>query len=101
MLERVPISTMNKKSHCMDKPGTRKELSEDMTRESLIAISYGLPDNYPTDVAFRGEINGVKKVNQPLDSDGDEKLRSKLISISDLPPPEGNVLLPLPQEINS
>ncbi|CAA0820690.1 Unknown protein [Striga hermonthica] len=80
----------------MDKAGSRKELSEDMTRESLIAISYVSPDNDPTDVMILpGKINGEND-DQPLDNDGEDKLRSELISISDLPPPEENVLPPLP-----
>ncbi|GFP93901.1 hypothetical protein PHJA_001534400 [Phtheirospermum japonicum] len=80
-------------NHIMDKTQPRKELTEDMTRESLIAISYGLPDVDPTTDNLPKNIDD-EKIVQPMDCNGEEKYRSKLISISDSSPPEVNGLLP-------
>ncbi|KAL3624554.1 hypothetical protein CASFOL_031222 [Castilleja foliolosa] len=69
----------------------RKELTEEMTRESLIAISYGLPE-----AELKNIVGG--KIVQRKDCIGEEKYRSKLISISDSSPPEVNGR-PLPHEL--
>ncbi|KAH6772883.1 hypothetical protein C2S51_011287 [Perilla frutescens var. frutescens] len=63
----------------MDKKEHGKEASEDVTRESLIAISDGAPDR--TAKSMAGE-----NVVEPLNCDADEKYRSKLISISSSSP---------------
>lgn len=78
----------------MDKAEPRKDLTEEMTRESLIAISYGVPDDdLPADSPKNIDNN---KVVEPLTHDGDEKYRSKLISISYSPSPDMEVLPQLP-----
>lgn len=60
----------------MDKKESGKQASEDATRESLIAISYGAPD-------LTAEKSPKNKAGvEPLKHDEDEKFRSKLISIS-------------------
>lgn len=62
----------------MDKKEPGKEVSEDVTRESLIAISYREPD-----ITAKGSPKSIKGKNvvEPI-LDADEKYRSKLISIS-------------------
>ncbi|PIN12600.1 hypothetical protein CDL12_14801 [Handroanthus impetiginosus] len=79
----------------MDKKETGKEFPEDVTRESLIAISYRLPEkNLSAEKSPRCR-NGEKVVGPPV-LDGDEKYRSKLISLSYSPPPDAEVLPALP-----
>ncbi|PIN01844.1 hypothetical protein CDL12_25644 [Handroanthus impetiginosus] len=86
----------------MDKIEPSKELIEDLTREQLIAISYRVPDaNQNTDQTPEISpkyING--EVVEPLISDGKEKYRSELISISYLPSPDAVVLPPSPGQLN-
>ncbi|KAL6498721.1 hypothetical protein OROGR_028268 [Orobanche gracilis] len=90
--------------HFMDKTTKpRKEPTEDETRESLIAISYGVPETDIADETSSKIIDGEKAATaQTPDRDGEEKYRSELISIScsHPPPPEVFVRPPLPQEIS-
>ncbi|KAI8572541.1 hypothetical protein RHMOL_Rhmol01G0207500 [Rhododendron molle] len=74
-----------KGGHFMDKvEQTRKEASEDATRESLIAISYRLPEKKDLGPEFAPEnlIKSENLVKGITGGDGEEKYRSKLISIS-------------------
>ncbi|KAL1562037.1 hypothetical protein AAHA92_04660 [Salvia divinorum] len=63
----------------MDKKESGKQTSEDATRESLIAISYGAPD---LTAKKSPKSKARENVVKPLNHDDDEKYRSKLISIS-------------------
>lgn len=64
--------------HFMDKTDAgNKEIPEDVTRESLIALSYTEP---PEDLAIGN--SPAKKPAEAMISDGNEKYRSELISIS-------------------
>ncbi|KAL0410818.1 UNVERIFIED_CONTAM: hypothetical protein Slati_3671500 [Sesamum latifolium] len=84
----------------MDKSEPRNELIDDLTRESLIAISYGVPDTDRTTEISPKNMDGAKVV-EPLSCDGEEKYRSKLISISYSPSPDTEVpqLLPRPLDV--
>ncbi|KAL2234299.1 UNVERIFIED_CONTAM: hypothetical protein Sindi_1162100, partial [Sesamum indicum] len=79
----------------MDKKEPGKDTAEDATRESLIAISNRVPDKDLTAETSPKNRDG-EKVIEPLDSDGDEKYRSKLISISDSSSPDVKVQPVLP-----
>ncbi|CAL5340429.1 unnamed protein product [Camellia sinensis] len=74
------------KRHFMDKKEPGKEASENVIRESLIAISYHLPEkDLPSEVSpenlHRKDVEGI--------NDGvEEKYRSKLMSIFDSPSPD-------------
>ncbi|KAK6143056.1 hypothetical protein DH2020_023404 [Rehmannia glutinosa] len=85
--------------HFMDKTEPGKEITEDMTRESLIAISYGLPEHDQTAEMSPKNIDG-EKVVEPQNCDGEEKYRSKLISISYSPSPDAKAVELLPEELN-
>lgn len=64
----------------MDKSALGKEAREEITRESLIAISYSVPDKA---LAFKLSsecLNGEKLGDRGFD--GAEKFRSELISIT-------------------
>ncbi|KAL6565794.1 hypothetical protein OROHE_004849 [Orobanche hederae] len=91
-------------NHFMDKTTEPwKEPTEDETRESLIAISYGVPETDIADEKSPKIIDGEKEATaQPPDRDGEEKYRCELISISCSPPPPPQVFVrpPLSQEIN-
>ncbi|GFZ02882.1 hypothetical protein Acr_15g0014900 [Actinidia rufa] len=63
----------------MKEPG--KEASEDLTRESLIAISYRLPEKDLARDVSPENLSTVSPVDG-INSDGAENYRSKLISIS-------------------
>ncbi|KAL8555677.1 hypothetical protein ACS0TY_003480 [Phlomoides rotata] len=65
----------------MDKTNRNKELIEDIARESLIAISYKVPDTDRTAEISPNYINGGK-AGEPLVGDNKEDYRSELISIS-------------------
>lgn len=83
----------------MDKKEPVKDIAEDMTRESLIAISYRVPG---TDQDAEKSPKDVEdeKVTEPTVRDGDEKYRSKLISISYSPSPDVKVLPLLPGQVD-
>ncbi|XP_062175315.1 uncharacterized protein LOC133880378 [Alnus glutinosa] len=59
----------------------KSETPEEVTRESLIAISNSLPDKDPTSKLLSEKLNGENLVGG-IDYSGEEKYRSKLISIS-------------------
>ncbi|GFY92071.1 hypothetical protein Acr_08g0004670 [Actinidia rufa] len=63
----------------MKEPG--KEASEDLTRESLIAISYRLPEKDPAVDVSPKNLSPVSPIDG-INGDGAESYRSMLISIS-------------------
>lgn len=65
----------------MDKAEPNKELSEDSTRESLIALSYGVPDNARPAATSPKDTSGENACKTPS-FDREEEYRSELISIS-------------------
>ncbi|PRQ56809.1 hypothetical protein RchiOBHm_Chr1g0341401 [Rosa chinensis] len=67
----------------MDKGVTGKEALKEVTRESLIAISYSEPEKKLTSDKLNGET-----LVKAIDSDGEDKFRSELISISYTPSSE-------------
>ncbi|GMI84936.1 hypothetical protein HRI_002162900 [Hibiscus trionum] len=71
----------------MDNRTPRNEATEEVTRESLIAISYSLLDKVVGSKLSSGNLNGEKQIER-IDSDGDEKYRSELISISSSQSPD-------------
>ncbi|KAI8024246.1 hypothetical protein LOK49_LG03G02759 [Camellia lanceoleosa] len=71
--------------HFMDKKEPGKEASENVARESLIAISYHLPEK---DLASEVSPENLHRKDVEGINDGvEERYRSKLISISDSPSP--------------
>ncbi|XP_028077378.1 uncharacterized protein LOC114279344 [Camellia sinensis] len=77
----------NKGYHLMDKKEPGKEVSEDVTRESLIALSYRLPEK-DLALGFSPENLNSESLVEGIDGDGAERYRSKLISISYSESPE-------------
>lgn len=74
----------------MDKKESGKEISEEVTRESLIAISYSEPDKDPS-IESAPEISNNEKVVKSVDDIRDDKYRSDLISISYAESPDTEV----------
>ncbi|PON87527.1 hypothetical protein TorRG33x02_167050 [Trema orientale] len=73
----------------MDKTAPRKEVPEEVTRESLISISYSLPEKVVTSKPSTDKVNGGSLIEgvdsdgeDKFSSDGEDKFRSELISIS-------------------
>ncbi|KAI3719244.1 hypothetical protein L6452_20139 [Arctium lappa] len=66
----------------MAKIEVRSDVSEDLIRESLIALSYSLPDTNLSSPDLTKSSSSVKNVTESVNTDGKEKLRSDLISIS-------------------
>ncbi|OAY29756.1 uncharacterized protein LOC110602197 [Manihot esculenta] len=70
----------------MDAKEVHSEVSEELTRETLIGISYLLPEKVQnSDV---DEILNAEKSVSRTNSDGADKYRSELISISYCPSPD-------------
>ncbi|TMW93816.1 hypothetical protein EJD97_011112 [Solanum chilense] len=65
----------------MDKKESGKEISEEVTRESLIAISYSEPERDPSVESVPVNSN-YENVVKSLNDARDDKYRSELISIS-------------------
>ncbi|KAL3737830.1 hypothetical protein ACJRO7_019368 [Eucalyptus globulus] len=63
-----------------------KEVADELTRESLIAISYLEPDN-PINMNVQPKSCIVANDDAVTDGENTEKYRSELMSISELPPP--------------
>ena len=63
----------------MAKREIRSDVSEDLTRESLIAISYSLPDKH---FPLNDLSSGLKNVTDAANVDKKEKCRAELISIA-------------------
>lgn len=71
----------------MDKSAAGKDVCEEVTRESLIAISYTLPeDNFASKPS--SENLKSEKLVEETDYDVVEKFRSELISISNSVSPD-------------
>ena len=66
----------------MAKREVRSDVSEDLTRESLIALSYSLPDTSLSSPDLPKSSSILKNVAETVNTDEKEKLRSDLISIS-------------------
>ncbi|XP_019259972.1 PREDICTED: uncharacterized protein LOC109238003 [Nicotiana attenuata] len=79
-----------KDSYYMDKKASGKEISEEVTRESLIAISYSEPEK---DLSIESEPENSNRENvvKSINEDEDNKYRSELISISYEEPPDTEV----------
>lgn len=82
----------------MDKAEPNKELSEDSTRESLIAISYKLPENGEADATSPKNTRADGETS-PRDGE-DNKFRSELISISYSQSPDMKVQPSLPMNFD-
>lgn len=79
-------------SHFMDTKSTeQKVVSQEQTRESLIAISECVPDNFFTSKCSSDYSNNVDLIVK--DGDEAEKFRSELISISYSQAPENEASL--------
>ncbi|KAL8249374.1 hypothetical protein R6Q59_006242 [Mikania micrantha] len=67
----------------MAERGVESDVSVDLTRESLIALAYALPDTLPdTDLSSPELPKSVKNVKEAVNTDEKDKLRSELISIA-------------------
>ncbi|GMY29800.1 hypothetical protein FCV25MIE_25042 [Fagus crenata] len=73
----------------MDIKASCKEVSEELARELLIAISYSLPDQVLELNSVPENFNSVDNV-VVSNNDGAEKYRSELISISYVQSPDIN-----------
>ncbi|KAG5627172.1 hypothetical protein H5410_012390 [Solanum commersonii] len=74
----------------MDKKESGKEISEEVTRESLIAISYSEPEIDPS-IESVPENSNRENVVKSLNDIRDDKYRSELISISYAESPDTEV----------
>ncbi|OIT39498.1 hypothetical protein A4A49_15662 [Nicotiana attenuata] len=84
------VILQKKDSYYMDKKASGKEISEEVTRESLIAISYSEPEK---DLSIESEPENSNRENvvKSINEDEDNKYRSELISISYEEPPDTEV----------
>ncbi|MCD9641956.1 hypothetical protein HAX54_028515 [Datura stramonium] len=80
----------DKDSHYMDKKESGKEISEEVTRESLIAISYCEPEK-DLSIESAPENSNDENVVKSVNVDTDDKYRSELISISYAESPDTEV----------
>lgn len=76
----------------MDIESPSKEVSKDLARESLIAISNLLPDNVPENDVMLPESFSNENVVAVTNGDITEKYRSELISISYAQSPDAKAL---------
>ncbi|CAL5401406.1 unnamed protein product [Camellia sinensis] len=80
------MSFLRRQSIFMDKKEPGKEASENVIRESLIAISYHLPEK---DLASEVSPENLHRKDVEGINDGvEERYRSKLMSIFDSPSPD-------------
>ncbi|KAK3035475.1 hypothetical protein RJ639_034445 [Escallonia herrerae] len=77
--KRSLVGSWRGSSRYMDKKEAGEKPAEDLTRESLIAISYRLPDKDPAPGLLPEKLDNVI---EGTNGDRDENYRSKLISIS-------------------
>lgn len=82
----------------MAKNFSGKEVSEENTRESLIAISYTEPQEESNDKGSTKKLSD-KNVVEAVETDKEDKYRSKLISISNSESPDTKALPVLPGDI--
>lgn len=80
----------DKDSHYMDKKESGKEISEEVTRESLIAISYCQPEK-DLSIESAPENSNDENVVKSVNSDTRDKYRSELISLSYAESPDTEV----------
>jgi hypothetical protein len=73
--------------HFMDNKAACEEISQELARESLICISYCLPDKVQNSEGVPQSVNDEEKL-PVINGDGAEKYRSELISISDIQSPD-------------
>ncbi|KAJ8434185.1 hypothetical protein Cgig2_004656 [Carnegiea gigantea] len=85
--------------HYMDINPQSKEVSLDLARELLIAISQSLPENLTSSKVGK-ELSNGHDISAVANGHGDgaEELRSELISISYIPSPDKFVLPPMGME---
>lgn len=72
------------------------EVSEENTRESLIAISYTEPQEEPNDKDSTKKVSDTNVVEAMESDGGEDKYRTKLISISNSESPNTKALPVLP-----
>ncbi|KAK4738442.1 hypothetical protein R3W88_002139 [Solanum pinnatisectum] len=84
------VILQDKENHFMDKKESGKEISEEVTRESLIAISYSEPEIDPS-IESVPENSNYENVVKSLNDIKDDKYRSELISISYAESPDTEV----------
>ncbi|KAF3638711.1 putative serine/threonine-protein kinase-like [Capsicum annuum] len=87
----LSTSPEDKDSHYMDKKASGKGISEEVTRESLIAISYSEPEKDLPFIESAPENSNNENVVKSVSGDTDDKYRSELISISYAEPPDTEV----------
>ncbi|XP_006368431.3 uncharacterized protein LOC18094194 isoform X1 [Populus trichocarpa] len=80
-------SHWEKVRHFMDNKAACEEISQELARESLIGISYCLPDKVQNSEGVPQSVNDEEKL-PVINGDGAEKYRSELISISDIQSPD-------------
>ncbi|KAK1582077.1 hypothetical protein Q3G72_011624 [Acer saccharum] len=78
-------------SHFMDKSTLGNEAPAEVTREALIGISYPVPDKALASKLSPEKLKGENQI-EVNDSDGAEKYRLELISISYPQSPDTKVL---------
>ncbi|KAF9685510.1 hypothetical protein SADUNF_Sadunf03G0062100 [Salix dunnii] len=81
--EVVLLNSCRKKSrrYMDNKVAACEEVSQELARESLISISYCLPDKFPNSEIVPQAVKAEEKL-MVINGDGDEKYRSELISIA-------------------
>ncbi|KVH89254.1 hypothetical protein Ccrd_008759 [Cynara cardunculus var. scolymus] len=89
------LQRLLKKLASVDKMAKREvgsNVSEDLTRESLIAISYSLPDKHFPLKDLPRISNNLENVADAANIDKKEKCRAELISISYAESPDTKIL---------
>ena len=71
----------------MDNKAAREKIAQELVRESLIGISYCLPDKVHNSEVVPQSVNDEEKL-PVINGDGAEKYRSELMSISDSQSPD-------------
>lgn len=71
----------------MDNKAACEEISQELARESLIGLSYCLPDKVQNSEGVPQSVNDEEKL-PVINGDEAEKYRSELISISDSQSPD-------------
>ncbi|KAJ6701301.1 hypothetical protein OIU74_012625 [Salix koriyanagi] len=80
-------SHWEKVRHFMDNKAAREKIAQELARESLIGISYCLPDKVHNSEGVPQSVNDEEKL-PVINGDGAEKYRSELMSISDSQSPD-------------
>ncbi|KAM7276370.1 hypothetical protein ACFE04_018236 [Oxalis oulophora] len=82
-LDAVLLVRLGAFSSYMDKTESGKKASDEVTRESLISISYSVPDTAPAPESSPPIPNDSKKLVNGAAYDPAEKYRAELMSIAD------------------